>query len=321
MKPTYLLAVDGGGTKTDFCLSDVDGAILCQVRSGPGSHKSVPLQQARSNLAQGVEALRQQTGVLPGEIAMSVWGLSGCDSREDIALMTESLEGLGFSSDRFCLCNDAVPAFYACVEAPGLIAIAGTGSIVIGIGKDGSQRRAGGWGYGFSDLGSGQWLGCEALKQALLYCDGCVPYSPLFDAVARQLGAASLEQLPWAASNLRDAREVAALCPALFACPGDPVAQKILEEGGRYLADEIEACIRRWREPGPYTIVLAGGVLTRCEAYRRLVITALQQREAAAQCGIRVLEQSPCVGGLRMARRALGLEEPSFAAPDLAGIK
>lgn len=306
MKTTYLLAADGGGTKTDLWLADAGGAILCQVRTGPGSHKSVPAEQARAHLARGLEQLRQQTGVAPEDIALSVWGMSGCDTREDFALMAGSLEELGFSPQRFRLYNDAVPAFYACAEAPGLIAIAGTGSIVIGIGRDGSQRRAGGWGYGFSDLGSGQWLGCEALKQALLYCDGCAPYSPLFDAVARQLGT-TLEALPWAASNLLEAREVAALCPAVFACPDDPLSRRIQEEGAAYLAETIDASVRRWREPGPYTIVLAGGVLTRCGGYRRLVTDALLRREASARCAIRTLDQSPCMGGLHLARRLLGL--------------
>ena len=47
---------------------------------------------------------------------------------------------------------------------PGVIAIAGTGSIVYGRDASGRVARAGGWGFAISDEGSGHWIGRHAIS-------------------------------------------------------------------------------------------------------------------------------------------------------------
>ena len=50
---------------------------------------------------------------------------------------------------------------------PGVIAIAGTGSIVYGRDAAGHTARAGGWGFAVSDEGSGYWIGRRAISAIL----------------------------------------------------------------------------------------------------------------------------------------------------------
>src|ERR1700730_5382148 len=50
---------------------------------------------------------------------------------------------------------------------PGVIAIAGTGSIVYGRDANGQTARAGGWGFAISDEGSGPWAGRRAIAAIL----------------------------------------------------------------------------------------------------------------------------------------------------------
>lgn len=64
-----------------------------------------------------------------------------------------------------------------------MVVIAGTGSIILGIDRDGNYKQASGWGYNISDIGSGYWIGAKALEATLLYCDGCGSYSPFFDRI------------------------------------------------------------------------------------------------------------------------------------------
>src|SRR6202041_813172 len=52
-------------------------------------------------------------------------------------------------------------------EGPGVIAIAGTGSIVYGRDSSGNTARAGGWGFAISDDGSGHWIGRRAISALL----------------------------------------------------------------------------------------------------------------------------------------------------------
>ncbi len=53
-------------------------------------------------------------------------------------------------------------------SGPGVIVIAGTGSIAYGRNRDGQTARAGGWGFAISDEGSGHWIGRAAVAAALV---------------------------------------------------------------------------------------------------------------------------------------------------------
>ena len=64
--------------------------------------------------------------------------------------------------------GDTVIALEAAFGAgPGVIAIAGTGSIVYGRDAAGHTARAGGWGFAVSDEGSGHWIGRRAVSAIL----------------------------------------------------------------------------------------------------------------------------------------------------------
>ena len=61
--------------------------------------------------------------------------------------------------------NDAFNALYSgTLGEPGIVQIAGTGAVTLGINENGEVARSGGWGYLFDDEGSGFYLGNEALK-------------------------------------------------------------------------------------------------------------------------------------------------------------
>ena len=296
----WFLSVDGGGTKTAFLLQGADGREY-RSRAGASSIKSVGLAAARENLARGPADLWAQTGAGPETVDHGVFGMSGCDCPADEAQYRAMIEALGWQPGRYTLCNDALPAFYAAAEPPGVVLIAGTGSIAMGVDRTGRAVRAGGWGYGFSDLGSGWWLGCRALEQALLFCDGCRGPLPWFAELARALGLSSLEQLPGAATALNGADQIAALASVLLNGPPEPEKDAILARGAAHLAALVKAAFARIGQEGdaPARLVLAGGCM-RSARYAGLVLQNLpaELRSACAPAG-----DDPAEGGIRMARR------------------
>lgn len=303
----YYLSVDGGGTKTELLLARDDSSIVYKERCGPTSVKSVGEAAARENLAEGLSAFWRQVGFGLEKVAHSVFGLSGCDTPGDAAVLAQIVESLGFSEGTYTLCNDGVLAFYAGAEPPGMVLIAGTGSIVVGVDSRGGVTRTGGWGYGFSDLGSGYWLGSQALREALRFCDGCRSWVPWFPAIAKALGADSLDHLPQAAADITRSDTVAALASVLLDWPEpEPLRQEILAAGSKYLAELLVANGEKMAiEPEkPLRIVLAGGCM-RSKAYARLVASRLPERlREAVVAGDRNI--SPVEGGIRMARLAIG---------------
>ncbi|MFP3490923.1 BadF/BadG/BcrA/BcrD ATPase family protein, partial [Staphylococcus sp. SIMBA_130] len=68
---------------------------------------------------------------------------------------------------------DAINALYSgTLGKPGIVQIAGTGSITFSINHDGLSDRVGGWGYLIGEMGSGFALGRDALEAAFLAHDG-----------------------------------------------------------------------------------------------------------------------------------------------------
>ncbi|WP_311315446.1 BadF/BadG/BcrA/BcrD ATPase family protein [Clostridioides sp. ES-S-0108-01] len=49
----YLVSIDGGGTKTKFCVSDLDGNILKEHTTGSTNYKSVGIKKTYENINNG----------------------------------------------------------------------------------------------------------------------------------------------------------------------------------------------------------------------------------------------------------------------------
>src|SRR5213082_1971522 len=101
--------------------------------------------------------LCQVTGVQT--CALPIWALWTPRERRALAL---TLRGLAW---RVQVISDAQAAFLGAVgDGPGVLVLAGTGSIVVAHDGRGRWTRAGGFGPLVGDEGSGFWLGREWLR-------------------------------------------------------------------------------------------------------------------------------------------------------------
>lgn len=304
----YILSVDGGGTKTEFCISDMEGHIKDSVIVGCSNYKSVGVEAVRESFQAGFELLEKK-GIRRGDLCYSVWGISGCDSEHDFSLIRAVLEGLGIDGETSYLCNDGILAFYAQAMEPGMVVIAGTGSIILGIGSDGEYKRASGWGYNISDIGSGYWIGAEALKHTLLYCDGCGGYSPFFDCIREYFKADSFERLPYVVTEVTDYYEIARLAELVTeeAGRGEEVTLGILRHGAEVIARLMGSIYRRmgFDSRMELNIVFSGGVL-KSRIYQQLIKEELARQIPLEHVTFSIQKHAPVYGGIRLARRILG---------------
>lgn len=307
----YLLSVDGGGTKTEFCVSDIEGNILDSVTAECSNYKSVGAAKTFENLSEGLSALKQR-GYGLEEVGYSVWGMSGCDSGNDFKIIRTLVKELGVEETNSYICNDGVLAFYAQASEPGIVVIAGTGSVVLGIDKNGDYKRAGGWGYNISDIGSGYWIGAEAIKKTLLYCDGYGEYEPFYEQVREHYFGESFEKLPYIVTEVTDYFEIARLARLVVKAgeQHDITALSILTEGAAYLAALVASIYKRmeFQEDMKLNIVFSGGVL-QCDFYQQLVKTALKQKLRLNQIHFLTQENAPSYGGIKLAGRLWTREE------------
>jgi glucosamine kinase len=193
-------------------------------------------------------------------------------------------------------------AFHA---GPGVIVIAGTGSIAYGRNRQGRTVRAGGWGFAIGDEGSAHWIGREAVRATLRASDKNeerMASSPLTAALLQAWGARSLLDLARTA-NSSPPPDFAALFP-LVAASGEEIAHSVLARAGRELASLATIVLSRlFRDEKDWVRVgLAGGVFRYASEVGSYLYTELQEREPRVDVNLEVVD--PVEGALSMARRA-----------------
>ncbi len=144
---------------------------------------------------------------------------------------------------------------------PGVVVAAGTGTLCIAIGPDGSRHNVDGLGYLFGDEGSGFWIGRAGIRAALAAVEGRGPVTVLTDLLAARVGP-----LPVAVKTLyagdRLVADVAAFAVEVDAAArtGDEVAGGICRAAADGLVGDVAAAIDALADPsGP--VAATGGVL------------------------------------------------------------
>lgn len=308
----YLLSVDGGGTKTEFCISDINGNVIKSFFTGSTNYKSVGIEETFLNLKKGFELLKMELGISLEDIEYSVFGVSGCDSKNDYDKINEQILKLGLNKEKVYLCNDGVLAFYAQASEPGIVVIAGTGSIVLGIDEDGKIERSGGWGYNISDAGSGQWIGNEALKRTLLYCDNCYDYSPLFEQIKKYFNVETFAELPYVITEINDYFEIAKVTSIVgkLALEGEEVSREIMRSGAKILANLIKSNYDKlkFNDKTGINIVFSGGVLKN-KFYDETLRGYIKEKLNHSDINFFIQENVPAYGGIKLATRMMSRGE------------
>ena len=114
-----------------------------------------------------------------GKICAVAAGIAGIFEEEE----KENIKGIlkqAYPDLEFFITSDAEMALYTATSGKrGVILIAGTGSISLGLNKKGELKRKGGYGILFDDEGSGAWIGLQALKAAILSREKRGPFTLL----------------------------------------------------------------------------------------------------------------------------------------------
>ena len=191
----YYIAVDGGGSKTEFCLYNLSTMTKKHFFSGSTNFKN-PESDTKINLIDdGLNQIFQLMKIEPAQIKGLVMGLSGCDSQEDHDYFMGLAALSGIAREKIFIGNDCELAFFSKGKPPGLSVVAGTGSIATGISANCKKARSGGWGSVVSDEGSGAWIGISVVKDLLRYYDGYGEHRRIFDIIHEHMKERSFDTL------------------------------------------------------------------------------------------------------------------------------
>lgn len=307
-KMEYILAVDGGGTKTAYCLMNIEKKNKVYFYTGSTSFKSVGINNMKKNLKIGFDIIKEKTGISLDMIKYSVFGLSGIDCYRDHEILEKAIIEAGIN-DNFYLCNDSELALYAASDIPGIIVISGTGSIVLGINSKGEKMRVGGWGYDFSDLGSGFWIGKEILKYTVLYCDDCYPYHPIFSRVLSYYNIDKAKEFPvFLTGREKNYPEMASLARLVIegGRKGEVLPIKILDKAAYYLAKYTYSVYKRLNlDETNIDVVMSGGVIKNKIVEKNFKSKLIQLIGSEDKISFVPVKKEPVDGGLVIAEKQL----------------
>src|ERR1700681_4866894 len=169
------LGIDGGGSKTS-CLIGDETSVLGAGTGAASNVVRVGEAQARESLATAIRQACRVANLEPSQISNVCVGLAGA-ARPEINelvkdIVSEVIAG-EIKPNEVRVVGDMVIVLEAAFgSGPGVIVIAGTGSIAYGRNGEGQTARAGGWGFAISDEGSGHWIGRAVVAAAIRACDG-----------------------------------------------------------------------------------------------------------------------------------------------------
>ncbi len=305
----YYLCIDGGGTKTTCAVGD-DSRLLATATAGPSNIVRVGPAQARESLLQSVRQACAAAGITATEVSRTCVGGSGA-ARPDLAEVVRRALAEILSTPIDVVGDMQIALEAAFDTGPGVIVIAGTGSIAYGRDEQGTTVRAGGWGFAIGDEGSAHWIGRAAVNAVLRAADprdptsasASPPNSSLSAALIKTWGVTSLNDLARAA-NSTPAPDFADLFPAV-AASHDDLATHVLTNAGRELAAVAAVVIRRLfakDHTARVPVAMTGGVFRHASLVRQVFYNELGAIDPRVVVNPQVVD--PVEGALRMARRA-----------------
>ena len=181
----YVLGIDVGGSKTVCLLADEVGTVLAEVR-GPGANLQAAGElQVEKIVHRAMEDALGRSRRPPAVVCVGIAGSTATTTRASCSSIMHRIS----RGARIVVVNDALIALVAAAgESPGIVIVAGTGSIAFGRNARGLAARAGGWGHMIGDEGSGYWIGRQALAAAVREVDGRGPHTALTEDVLAHFG-------------------------------------------------------------------------------------------------------------------------------------
>ncbi|MFZ3576843.1 N-acetylglucosamine kinase [Virgibacillus sp. DJP39] len=296
----YIIGIDGGGTKTQCLVADENGFILASSVGGstnPNVINSTILQETFKTL---LDDLNQQLdNDVYNHVTHLFAGISGAgmvmNQNEIKRILTELLP----ASVSIEVYPDPINALYSgTFGKPGIVQIAGTGSITYGINENLEHDRVGGWGYLFGDEGSGYDLGKQGIIAALKAFDGrgkeTILEEMLYDSFKVKDGHELVSKIYTSPFPKHEVAPISRIVMKAYEY-NDAVAQKIVTDAVGEISTSILTLYNKLLKNGESVkVVLCGGVFTNKNVLPPLILKELTRYNSFFSI---VIPDFPPVGG------------------------
>ena len=265
MKKLYI-GFDGGQSGSRAVVALGDGKILA-FGSGPAcDHITAPQGYERNKAAihGAISDALSMAGASCEDIAAVGLGLTSAPRELNAQPTFEKIVLEIAQPEHIWIDHDAATNLAgATAGGPGVMVIAGSGSIAYGINEAGEEGRAGGLGYLMGDEGSAWWIGITALQAAAAAADGRGPATDILPFVLDHYNLPTIRHIHtflYADTFMRPMVSDITVDIARLA-ENDDVARGIMEDAANRLANMVMATIRQIHTAGDAVGVFpTGGV-------------------------------------------------------------
>ncbi|MDK8182427.1 BadF/BadG/BcrA/BcrD ATPase family protein [Paenibacillus sp. UMB4589-SE434] len=326
-----IVAIDGGGTKTLGVLVRSDGTLLSAVQRGPSNMNGDHIRafQALTDVVSCLCGVAIQCGEKIEVIFAGLAGIEQGDNRQQVKTHLQQLcqQSPLMKETLIEVDNDAVTALYSgTLGEPGIVQIAGTGSITYGVHANGTRERVGGWGYIIGDAGSGYAIGSAGLTAVFRAWDGLDAPTVITPILQESYSLQTITELIPMIYTQNGRQQVAAVAPFVLRAAdlGDEAALRIVMEAAQEMGQAITALYRKLYGGLPSVlsessetsekskriqVVLTGGVFQRAD----LLLPTIENVCCAAgmQAQFTLPDHPPVAGAVFAGLRRLNIPLPS----------
>ena len=257
------LGIDGGQSHTEAIIADERGRILGGGAGGASNHAEIPggRERLENAVRDSVGAALKNADLPP--ISEIIFAAAHCGMTGGASYKEEIIARI-IKAEILTIGHDAPTALFgATAGKPGIVVIAGTGSVVFGINAANETARAGGLGYLFSDEGSGFWLAAQMIRLAIKEQDDLIEKTGVLNIVLDFFGRAKIRELTDDFYNGKISRdEIASLAKRAHqsAEDGNQTIRSQILDGAQVLAASVKNVAEKLKFQASFPVAGIGGM-------------------------------------------------------------
>ena len=305
MNKRYIIGVDGGNTKTDYFLFDIEGNFVSKLRAGTCSHECMPdsYYGAYCEMKKCIEQLLVEQNLTIENVEVGVFGLAGLDVPIQKESLDEVIRRIGFK--KFIAENDGYLGLkVGSKTGVGICSINGTGTVTTGIDTQGNRLQVGGVGYISGDDAGGAFITRKLFRQIHNTLYRCGAKTTLVQPVFELLNITDKRYYIQRINELyKNKFSHTPYVQLVFehADKGDGVALKIMHEVASELAKSTAGCINNlnFEKSEKVEVILAGSVWVKPTT--QILIDSYKEyvgELTSAKCEYTVLQVPPGIGAV-----------------------
>jgi N-acetylglucosamine kinase-like BadF-type ATPase len=303
-----VVGVDGGGTKTDVVIADLDGRELAVATGGGANHEAIGTTRMAAVIDATVDEALTAADRRRSDVVASVFGLAGVDWDSDVVLVGQALDVLALPGSRLVVNDSRIALRAGCSEPWGIVSSIGTGAVTAGINRSGDWFRtmAVGWG----EPSGSYTLVSESLNAIAAHHHRTGPATSLTELFLDRLGDTSISEMFEAITRGRS-KIGGRLAPLvdLAAADGDQVADDILTRVATQHADMVGGVASALSMlDDDFELVTSGGVHSAGGAFSERF--SARVHELCPGAVLTPLACRPATGAVLLALDALGRMAP-----------